>query len=164
MKLREPFRCFLLGRPAAFGRLCVETIKAAGFSCGAPQPPSGGCVLKQVGYPFNQKLNFQPPSGGCVLKRVQIQSMSWLNVQPPSGGCVLKPKVLETSYAATLPAAFGRLCVETLVPVYLFKRARYQPPSGGCVLKRAGRRGMGRLAVQPPSGGCVLKLRMCQTA
>ena len=40
----------LVFRPAAFGRLCVETFEALpcgfGYRC---QPPSGGCVLKQLG-------------------------------------------------------------------------------------------------------------------
>ena len=34
-------------KPAAFGRLCVETTaKPLGFAAGIYQPPSGGCVLK----------------------------------------------------------------------------------------------------------------------
>ena len=34
--------------PAAFGRLCVETLKFESDEfCSLPQPPSGGCVLKQ---------------------------------------------------------------------------------------------------------------------
>ena len=32
--------------PAAFGRLCVETIKSSGIDDRTIQPPSGGCVLK----------------------------------------------------------------------------------------------------------------------
>ena len=35
------------GRPAAFGRLCVETSVGLGLSLiTGTQPPSGGCVLK----------------------------------------------------------------------------------------------------------------------
>ena len=34
--------------PAAFGRLCVETRFRAIPTSNACQPPSGGCVLKQV--------------------------------------------------------------------------------------------------------------------
>ena len=33
--------------------------------------------------------------------------------QPPSGGCVLKLNFLLFSFRLCLPAAFGRLCVET---------------------------------------------------
>ena len=32
--------------PAAFRRLCVETIEIAPLTCLRAQPPSGGCVLK----------------------------------------------------------------------------------------------------------------------
>ena len=33
--------------PAAFGRLCVETLDGDALSKITPQPPSGGCVLKR---------------------------------------------------------------------------------------------------------------------
>ena len=35
-------------------------------------------------------------------------------IQPPSGGCVLKHRGTDGHALATVPAAFGRLCVETL--------------------------------------------------
>ena len=35
----------------------------------------------------------------------------------------------------TVPAAFGRLCVETLNHLKIYNHLN-QPPSGGCVLKR----------------------------
>ncbi len=39
--------------PAAFGRLCVETfVTVAGFRQLQSQPPSGGCVLKRIDYPY----------------------------------------------------------------------------------------------------------------
>ena len=34
--------------PAAFRRLCVETRRSSATVCGSCQPPSGGCVLKQI--------------------------------------------------------------------------------------------------------------------
>ena len=34
-------------QPAAFGRLCVETSRVIPQAYAKPQPPSGGCVLKQ---------------------------------------------------------------------------------------------------------------------
>ena len=37
----------MVSRPAAFGRLCVETDWLNGTDNGKTQPPSGGCVLKQ---------------------------------------------------------------------------------------------------------------------
>ena len=35
-------------------------------------------------------------------------------IQPPSGGCVLKQSVEIGNQSSNHPAAFGRLCVETL--------------------------------------------------
>ena len=35
--------------PAAFRRLCVETNKRGGRTRRSSQPPSGGCVLKRLG-------------------------------------------------------------------------------------------------------------------
>ena len=77
--------------PAAFGRLCVETPLLRSCEMTVPQPPSGGCVLKQR------------------LKR----SGSYCLPQPPSGGCVLKPVQAGCVGGMPHPAAFGRLCVET---------------------------------------------------
>ena len=54
------------------------------------QPPSGGCVLKQIrAHSRNVKLP-QPPSGGCVLKHRLGGVPKQTYIQPPSGGCVLK--------------------------------------------------------------------------
>ena len=103
-----------------------------------PQPPSGGCVLKLVPpLPEVTQKPIQPPSGGCVLKRQAVAAVARQAVQPPSGGCVLKPdlrrreildltqppsggcvlKPMNHSQAGPLiqPAAFRRLCVETVV-------------------------------------------------
>ena len=54
----------------------------------------------------------QPPSGGCVLKPISNAKVWEAPYQPPSGGCVLKPFGVGM-YLPNLPAAFGRLCVET---------------------------------------------------
>ena len=62
-------------KPAAFGRLCVETSPE-----NLPQNP----------------VNDQPPSGGCVLKLIVHIVKPFELHQPPSGGCVLKPRVRET--------------------------------------------------------------------
>ena len=35
-----------VSKPAAFGRLCVETLKSSDTFVKPEQPPSGGCVLK----------------------------------------------------------------------------------------------------------------------
>ena len=54
--------------------------------------------------------------------------------QPPSGGCVLKQSFISTKAPRYIPAAFGRLCVETIDRLSDFFTTS-QPPSGGCVLK-----------------------------
>ncbi|EFC52297.1 hypothetical protein NEISUBOT_04399 [Neisseria subflava NJ9703] len=57
-----------------------------------------------------------------MLKPIATQHHDIAHVQPPSGGCVLKRSVLAVS-AITIaaPAAFGRLCVETLPPYLMSK-------------------------------------------
>ena len=77
--------------PAAFGRLCVETFRSL----------------------MAARMMCQPPSGGCVLKPPNYGGSSTVKAQPPSGGCVLKLSVGHCRYKWTMPAAFGRLCVET---------------------------------------------------
>ena len=79
------------------------------------QPPSGGCVLKPVMNWILLRVQFQPPSGGCVLKLEPFAEATLAYAQPPSGGCVLKQNPDVLSVFPKLPAAFGRLCVETLV-------------------------------------------------
>ena len=76
----------------------------------------------------------QPPSGGCVLKREEKERIRYVQVQPPSGGCVLKHHWFASSSILLTPAAFGRLCVETL-GIFIILMVQNQPPSGGCVLK-----------------------------
>ena len=92
-------------RPAAFRRLCVETKHETKKDAAQSQPPSGGCVLKQTNRARRNEPDNQPPSGGCVLK--QFRHHNFPKKRPP--------------------AAFRRLCVETL-PV---------PPS--CLLSDASR-------------------------
>ena len=58
-----------------------------------------------------------------------------------------------------VPAAFGRLCVETRKQAKITLTVR-QPPSGGCVLKLPVLPLGWLLRPQPPSGGCVLKPKM----
>ena len=168
-----------MSEPAAFRRLCVETCsrhsnKTAvsqppsggcvlkhqlnlALPAVSNQPPSGGCVLKQIQKPaFAKFAQNQPPSGGCVLKHAYKYSQYKYTCQPPSGGCVLKPSNATSHGCFYGPAAFRRLCVETLLkhgPKYL----KAQPPSGGCVLKPRPDLVPNSPQAQPPSGGCVLK-------
>ena len=100
-------------RPAAFGRLRVETGNGCGHDDKTAQPPSGGCVLKHIGYLLGTVFVIQPPSGGCVLKHIGYLLGTVFVIQPPSGGCVLKPQSYHPPQRTQYPAAFGRLRVET---------------------------------------------------
>ena len=122
--------------PAAFGRLCVETLILSMTVAAWVQPPSGGCVLKLKDELIKRGARSQPPSGGCVLK-------------PSSGGRLPAPpypaafgRLCVETYLIDLhqntpsaPAAFGRLCVETTQKNRICLKRGNQPPSGGCVLK-----------------------------
>ena len=80
--------------PAAFGRLCVETTMK-GFEKGAWLPAAFGrlCVETCSGIRL-PAATCQPPSGGCVLK-LFVLNLPFLDFgQPPSGGCVLKPQMV----------------------------------------------------------------------
>ena len=59
--------------------------------------------------------------------------------QPPSGGCVLKLYSPYSFNTFPIPAAFGRLCVETVTRTRGIAPTA-QPPSGGCVLKLVDKR------------------------
>ena len=78
------------------------------------QPPSGGCVLKLCTSLSERAAMRQPPSGGCVLKLLRQGRTQGSLSQPPSGGCVLKHRDNKNRQRIEKPAAFGRLCVETL--------------------------------------------------
>ena len=102
-----------LREPAAFRRLCVETIWTTRGLPSLGQPPSGGCVLKQ-------EINAYRTSTGlpAAFRRLCVETetvgLSWQRFhQPPSGGCVLKLGKDRDREEAKLPAAFRRLCVET---------------------------------------------------
>ena len=79
-----------------------------------PQPPSGGCVLKHWDEVKAALIRGQPPSGGCVLKLQLLTRVQAAAAQPPSGGCVLKQRAKAGGVAEAIPAAFRRLCVETM--------------------------------------------------
>ena len=77
-------------RPAAFGRLCVETESHFQADGVFEQPPSGGCVLKQI---FNllQAVALRPAAfGRLCVETPSSDNIKSSAVQPPSGGCVLK--------------------------------------------------------------------------
>ena len=78
------------------------------------QPPLGGCVLKHRLFHTEQDKSPQPPLGGCVLKQVVKRLLFFGCHQPPLGGCVLKRLRRLSDRRRFGPAAFRRLCVETL--------------------------------------------------
>ena len=144
--------------PAAFGRLCVETIceRLQDFGS-ANQPPSGGCVLKQclecVVFPCLVPAAF----GRLCVETITNCFMRVIRFQPPSGGCVLKHEDSLPKVTGKGPAAFGRLCVETQNSTP--RAPTCQPAAFGrlCVETPYGSSVSCRMS-QPPSGGCVLKL------
>ena len=89
-----------------------NTLIFLAFLC-REQPPSGGCVLKQLIKGGFGSSDGQPPSGGCVLKLTYPDMTALWFEQPPSGGCVLKLHRLLNPLFPAEAAAFGRLCVET---------------------------------------------------
>ena len=48
LKHFAPVKFWLIDVPAAFGRLCVETLELIPHPDTVRQPPSGGCVLKRA--------------------------------------------------------------------------------------------------------------------
>ena len=47
----------------------------------------------------------------------------------------MKQALPSATVRRAFPAAFGRLCVETIINCFM-RVIRFQPPSGGCVLKQ----------------------------
>ena len=126
------------------------------------QPPSGGCVLKLVGFGnFCRKL--QPAAFGRLCVETGLRAVGLATGRPAAFGrlCV-ETKSIIREHNCVIPAAFGRLCVETVLVEYQYLLVS-QPPSGGCVLKLPARTKCGgSKTTQPPSGGCVLKRRLKQ--
>ena len=123
-------------QPAAFGRLCVETGQHLARLTDRYQPPSGGCVLKLPCTTTENNGTDQPPSGGCVLKQ-RFFAIGGAASPPAAFGRLCVETELENQNQAwrDWPAAFGRLCVETSAVYWIRKHIMHQPPSGGCVLK-----------------------------
>ena len=90
--------------PAAFRRLCVETIEFEDLTEIFSQPPLGGCVLKQPRICLFVCKCFQPPLGGCVLKHCRPFVFGRLFFQPPLGGCVLKQHHADGGFAVACPS------------------------------------------------------------
>ena len=80
--------------PAAFRRLCVETIELDLMDEYGIQPPSGGCVLKPV-----HAEGIADIGTPAAFRRLCVETLFAITVpplpdnQPPSGGCVLKQTI-----------------------------------------------------------------------
>ena len=100
--------------PAAFGRLCVETKRTHGLLLSPCPAAFGRLCVETVRFCLALSGLHQPPSGGCVLKLFFGRVLQICSIQPPSGGCVLKQSQNGMGERHRKPAAFGRLCVETM--------------------------------------------------
>ena len=157
MKQKFGGQLLTFGRPAAFGRLCVETSKSPVNIRVRDQPPSGGCVLKLDLLPFHADKRAQPPSGGCVLKLAGNNSLKLLFWPAAFGRLCVETDIDGYFWPSKLPAAFGRLCVETMRDA--ISRSISNPAAFGRLCVETMRHGIGLIPKpQPPSGGCVLKL------
>ena len=74
--------------PAAFRRLCVETVYMREHGYGSPQPPSGGCVLKHLG--IKHALNLNCPA---AFRRLCVETRGRLYVKLPKGSSRLQAAV-----------------------------------------------------------------------
>ena len=72
------------------------------------------------------------------MKRVKRLQKS-LSIKPAAFRrlCVETIKLHIARIMCHRPAAFRRLCVETMIEKRSWVYHKHQPPSGGCVLKRA---------------------------
>ena len=102
--------------PAAFRRLCVETLPIWVILFCRVQPPSGGCVLKRMRYFWDYCENSQPPSGGCVLKRCNFLNPIYRHLPAAFRRLCVETNSHASEFPEAIPAAFRRLCVETCPP------------------------------------------------
>ena len=92
LKHNQPLNKKISDKPAAFGRLCVETslpVTAVGIS---DDPAAFGRLCVETGLGGGGSSGGGPAAFGrlCVETHVLLLMMFCM-VQPPSGGCVLKP-------------------------------------------------------------------------
>ena len=134
LKPRHAPRCRTCRQPAAFGRLCVETLQLT-LNGAPPRPAAFGRLCVETTHLLPHLVYIlQPPSGGCVLKLKTFVKISG-RLKPAAFGRLCVETFLTTKPLQWLnPAAFGRLCVETL-RLLKYLEQKSQPPSGGCVLK-----------------------------
>ena len=121
--------------PAAFRRLCVETMKVVGGQNSASPAAFRRLCVETDNLGFYSFLCWnQPPSGGCVLKQANIPRNTLSEIPAAFRRLCVETRRICQSWRSALPAAFRRLCVETSFCRGADIRSG-QPPSGGCVLK-----------------------------
>ena len=125
---------------------------------GNTQPPSGGCVLKQLKEHCSilaakpaafrrlcveTTCDNQPAEDGApaAFRRLCVETTAPAGSAGNPTPAAFRRLCVETRRSCRLifqrdPAAFRRLCVETIVSV-IGVEWWPQPPSGGCVLKPA---------------------------
>ena len=107
----------LRGAPAAFRRLCVETICEKLQDKGSTQPPSGGCVLKLPNHQIISKTAIPAAFRRlCVETWIDRQIQYWQQPAAFRRLCV-ETVISATACCVSPPAAFRRLCVETSNPL-----------------------------------------------
>ena len=92
----------------------LKQAREAEAKAAADQPPSGGCVLKLDDWRYRQHRQNQPPSGGCVLKLKKVPPINTVLVPAAFRRLCVETISLQPLRIRLLPAAFRRLCVETI--------------------------------------------------
>ena len=99
--------------PAAFGRLCVETMSLKKVSDKSLPAAFGRLCVETYRAALTVLYGFQPPSGGCVLKHWTYWVLLKTRLPAAFGRLCVETSLAEDAPNPDIPAAFGRLCVET---------------------------------------------------
>ena len=113
LKLNEPATLGRKKDPAAFRRLCVETVHMV-----IKKPFISPAAFRRLCVETRNTETLKDSVLPAAFRRLCVETIKkWLcpklHNQPPSGGCVLKPGILGFAIVRRDPAAFRRLCVET---------------------------------------------------
>ena len=113
LKLVSPCLFSRMYEPAAFRRLCVETVSA--YLVVSPPLPAAFRRLCVETFVSDLIEHLQKPA---AFRRLCVETTTKTGAE-----------------GREEPAAFRRLCVETLIIWSFTTTGQGQPPSGGCVLK-----------------------------
>ena len=103
--------------PAAFRRLCVETVKRASLDLTRSQPPLGGCVLKLLKNSTENGEFKHPAAFRRLCVETGCQRPSRISGQPAAFRRLCVETIVDNfKIIGVEPAAFRRLCVETVKP------------------------------------------------